>query len=256
MGVLKQPTVTLNRTGPSDDEMAFIRAIKAAHPEEDTVRLVYADWLDESGPPEREKLGFAIRENLHFRRGQQAYVEPNSHKRYNEYDYAVKSRKAVWYGHEAATWEVENDRRKILFQAGMLIIRGEPADLSKFPMSAAPWVQRLIVRGPGGAGDGGGGPLLHQTHEAVRGRTGADAAGRPRAGGAVGGREHTGRIRYGGEGGGEGRGGGEDRPRRAGARGGAEGHREDQVILPASRSRTQPERLAVAPAHSCGGAKN
>ena len=30
----------------------FVRAI-CANPDEDTVRLVYADWLDENGDPDR-----------------------------------------------------------------------------------------------------------------------------------------------------------------------------------------------------------
>src|SRR5215208_5695078 len=37
------------------DEDALLAAI-AAHPEEDTPRLVYADWLDENGQPERAEF--------------------------------------------------------------------------------------------------------------------------------------------------------------------------------------------------------
>ena len=37
------------------DEQALLRAIRAA-PEDDTVRLVYADWLEENGQPERAEF--------------------------------------------------------------------------------------------------------------------------------------------------------------------------------------------------------
>ncbi|MDY3560832.1 TIGR02996 domain-containing protein [Gemmata sp. JC673] len=39
----------------SDDEAALLAAI-GAHPDEDTPRLVYADWLDEHGRPERAEF--------------------------------------------------------------------------------------------------------------------------------------------------------------------------------------------------------
>lgn len=154
MGVLQQPQVQLNKTGPSDDEMAFLRAIKDSDPDEDTARLVYADWLDENGPPERQRMGYAIRENIHFRRAShQAYVEPGAHKRHTEYDNTVKSYKAAWYGHDLLNWETADNKRQTTFLGGMLIAKGEPCDLNKIPLSAAPWVQKLMVRGPnGGAG--------------------------------------------------------------------------------------------------------
>ena len=37
------------------DELALLTAI-IAHPDEDTPRLIFADWLDENGHPERAEF--------------------------------------------------------------------------------------------------------------------------------------------------------------------------------------------------------
>lgn len=49
----------------SDEETAFLGAIKEADPDEDTPRLVYADWLDEQG--DRPFFGEAIRLDIESR---------------------------------------------------------------------------------------------------------------------------------------------------------------------------------------------
>jgi uncharacterized protein (TIGR02996 family) len=51
------------KTRPDSDEAAFLAAIIAA-PEDDTVRLAYADWLDERGHPAR--AGYIRRRILGF----------------------------------------------------------------------------------------------------------------------------------------------------------------------------------------------
>src|SRR5687768_4967187 len=45
----------LGGVAPMDDEEAFLKAIAAA-PADDGSRLVYADWLEEHGRPERDEF--------------------------------------------------------------------------------------------------------------------------------------------------------------------------------------------------------
>src|SRR6476620_2551512 len=49
------PGRTMAVGGPMPDDDAFLRAI-IANPDDDLPRLVYADWLDEHGEPERAEF--------------------------------------------------------------------------------------------------------------------------------------------------------------------------------------------------------
>jgi uncharacterized protein (TIGR02996 family) len=138
----------------SDDEMAFLRSIKD-NPEENTNRLVYADWLDENEPAERQKMGFAIREYIHFQQVE-AHGVIGAYDRHATYTRTVVSNKGRWYGQDMLNWEAAGKNRHIFFVAGMLSVKGKPCGLNKIPLDAAPWVLKLVVVGP----DGGVGGII------------------------------------------------------------------------------------------------
>lgn len=147
----------------SDDERALLAAIKA-DPEDDTPRLVYADYVEEVR--ELPEYGYAIREEIALRRQR----DNDADRDYDAYDRHLKLSRTIernlseWCGGEIGSWLDETSIRSYSLVGGMLTLRGAPCDLNKVPLSACPWVAKLRVRGEAG---GAGGVM-----EALR-RTGA-----------------------------------------------------------------------------------
>lgn len=58
----------------SDDELALLRSV-CAHPDDDTPRLVYADWLDDQGDRLLALHAAFIREQVRWARGRETFTD-------------------------------------------------------------------------------------------------------------------------------------------------------------------------------------
>lgn len=102
-----------------DENAAFLAAIYE-EPNDDTPRLVYADWLEDHGHPERAEL---IRLQCRITRGEPYTLEDDN----RAFDLAEQHRKA-WTGHlpqdKAATWEFQRGfPEELQIELGVLLER-------------------------------------------------------------------------------------------------------------------------------------
>ncbi len=79
----------------SDDELAFIRSA-SVEPEEDTIRLVYADWLDERGDDTHATLATFVRLQVH--RTRTSFLDPNYPDLLAEENALFQKHKRRWNG--------------------------------------------------------------------------------------------------------------------------------------------------------------
>lgn len=108
------------------DEAALLRAIHA-HPDDDTPRLVYADWLDDHGQPERAEF---IRLQIEWARSS----DDAAHRRADE---LLVAHRSAWTAHHGAR---ETERVWVGFRRGfpasLTFHNAEPTDfeiLKRFP---------------------------------------------------------------------------------------------------------------------------
>jgi uncharacterized protein (TIGR02996 family) len=138
--MLRQPKLRTRPTGPqiNDEEKALLKAIKETDTAENTVRLVYADYVEENGRPE---MAETIRPHA------QPYDRDDPDDSYfegMERGYSLFRKHMVnWYGADPFAWLGSVTRRRVEFDRGMLLVYGEPADVCNFPSSAAPWVHTI-----------------------------------------------------------------------------------------------------------------
>lgn len=119
------------------DEPALLAAIRA-HPDEDTPRLIYADWLDENGQPERAEF-------IRLR----CLPEPGEEQEGRAIDLEAQNRGRwlAWLGvpqFTEATWEFRRGFPEYLqFDAGLLLDRFDA-------FARVPWLRFLSVHGAWG----------------------------------------------------------------------------------------------------------
>lgn len=152
------------------DQDALLAAIKTVHPDDDTPRLVYADWLQENGD---EKQAGLIRENVGLRTRMRAGLPMTGdwHARRLVFSNAVFADLGrwfdglvEWFDHEENSLTNQNTGRIPYegfgvagwFDRGLLCVRGNPAALAAMPERLWKWVCRVEVDG----GRGGAGRLI------------------------------------------------------------------------------------------------
>jgi uncharacterized protein (TIGR02996 family) len=144
--------------------MALLAAIKAAHPDDDTSRLVYADWLQEN---DQEDQAAAIRENvdLRARLHQGLKMDGEWQARRLKFGNLVFEKMArwfdgvvEWFDHEENTLTNRREGRipylgggvAAWFDRGMLCVRGNPDALKVIPEKLWPWLYRFEIDGASG----------------------------------------------------------------------------------------------------------
>lgn len=145
-----------------DEEIALLASIRAAHPDEDTPRLVYADWLDEH---DRHGHAEATREDVDLDRSAPNAgdtVDPEWSRRVDDHVRKVQENVKHWFDEDLGKWlngargTWRPTKRLIGFDRGMLVLRGSPLqfrDALRLP-GLSPYVVGLEVIGPqGGYGD-------------------------------------------------------------------------------------------------------
>jgi uncharacterized protein (TIGR02996 family) len=151
-----------------DDEQALLAAIKAAHPDEDTPRLVYADWLDEH---DRGGHAAATRLAVELRRTTPTDGDTPTQtwcSRHAELMTDVANNVMEWFGNDLLEWlagpaELNTKyKREAGFDRGMLVLKGAPFQLNdEHARRLKPYVTKLVVTGL----QGGPGHLKHAIHD-------------------------------------------------------------------------------------------
>jgi uncharacterized protein (TIGR02996 family) len=149
------------------DQLPFLKAIKA-NPDDDTLRLVYADWLEEQGD---EVQAGCVRGDVELKPfvmiGYDSYTyralyEDRPEDEIKRYYRQVKVRegdiltnRCEWFGIGSRADSLSAWWRGVSYRGGMVTLTGTPRELkSKVRSRLGPWVLELVVRGEaGGAHD-------------------------------------------------------------------------------------------------------
>src|SRR5262245_2461642 len=110
----------------SDGEVPFLAAI-AAEPDEDTPRLIFADWLEEQG-----QLAHAEFLRIQCRLAQLDEYEPTRYELQDRQDALLRNHGTTWRGHPPEKVEVG-------FERGLLVAKTWATTLLDDPTAAAWW---------------------------------------------------------------------------------------------------------------------
>jgi len=124
---------------------AFIRAI-AAEPCDDTHRLVFADWLDENGEPERAEL---IRVQGELEPMRDRYEFPRACQLHEREDDLLRQHQKEWLGKMPKEWDHYEKGTTIEFRRGFpdLFATPVPTFLDQGPaiLKRHPTIRRIVL---------------------------------------------------------------------------------------------------------------
>lgn len=136
------------------EERALLAGIKAGHPDDNTARLVYADWLEEH---DQGHIAATIRENVDLRvksPGEDDYIDVDWAVRmhaFNDLDFEpwFGPTLEAWLNGDKGTWRPTT--RRVRFDRGTLVLCGAPFQFQDRPARLLkPFVNKLHVTGPQG----------------------------------------------------------------------------------------------------------
>jgi uncharacterized protein (TIGR02996 family) len=144
-----------------NEEAALLAAIKASHPDDDTCRLVYADWLDE-----HDRGGHAAATRLAVELRRTTPVDENDpdaaawRARHADLMQDVAANLTDWFGEALVEWlagpkEINSSyRQEAGFDRGMLVLKGAPFQLHNASSHGLqPYVTKMVVTGHQGGID-------------------------------------------------------------------------------------------------------
>lgn len=140
-----------------NEEEALLAAIKAAHPDDDTCRLVYADWLDEhdrGGHAAATRLAVELRRTMPRDDDTPTQTWCSQHA---ELMQDVATNAMDWFGEPLVDWlagpqEINTKyRREAGFDRGMLVLKGAPFQLNDaLAHRLKQYTTKLVVTGQQG----------------------------------------------------------------------------------------------------------